>query len=105
MEIEVPEFDAAATVFRAWAGPHGGVRFLFTPDPILAVDLSGRRGCLIDDIYLAVAWVAEGAEDLVQALRAHGIDAVERPARGGNEVHEDVLAMVMRRGIVPGAAS
>lgn len=57
-------------------------------------------GYLTDEIYFAVAWVAEGIEDLLQALRAQGIDAIQRSERGGTEVHEDLLDMVMRDGNV-----
>ena len=100
VEIEVPEFDSAASVFRTWAGQGAPVHLVFGPDPILAVDLPGRRGYLIDDIHFAVAWVAEGIEDLLQALRAQGIDAIQRSERGGTEVHEDLLDMLMRNGNV-----
>ena len=72
VETEVPEFDSAASVFRTWAGQGAPVHLVFGPDPILAVDLPGLRGYLTDEIYFAVAWVAEGIEDLLQALRAQG---------------------------------
>jgi hypothetical protein len=50
VEIEVPEFDSAASVFRTWAGQGAPVHLVFGPDPILAVDLPGRRGYLTDEI-------------------------------------------------------
>jgi hypothetical protein len=44
VEIEVPEFDSAASVFRTWAGQGAPVHLVFGPDPILAVDLPADAG-------------------------------------------------------------
>ena len=60
MEIEVPGFDACAPDFLEWAGQAANVRLPLGPDPILAVDEPGRRGYILDDVYSAVAWIAEG---------------------------------------------
>lgn len=96
MEFEVPAFDTAAAVFLAWAGSMTDVRLAYRPDPILGVDQPRRRGYLIDDIYFAVAWVAEGAPELARALDEAGIEAVSRDAE--RATHEELLGMVMSTG-------
>ncbi len=75
VEIEVPSFDGGAPAFLEWAGAAADVRLHYSPDPILAVDEPGRRGYFADDVYLAVAWVAEGGDELLQALHDHGVTA------------------------------
>ena len=96
MEIEVPSFDSGAPAFLEWAGSAAVVRLLYGPVPILAVDEPGRRGYIVDDIYLATAWIAEGGEHLVRGLRDLGVQAEvsASSATGGSEF----LAMVMRSG-------
>ncbi len=96
MEFEFQAFDVAAPVFLTWAGSEADVRLVYGPDPILGVDEPGRRGYLIDDIYLAVAWVAEGAPELASALDDAGIEAVSRVAE--RPTHGELLRMVMRSG-------
>lgn len=96
MEFELQTFDMAAPVFLTWAGPAADVRLLYRPDPILGVDEPGRRGYLIDDIYLAVAWVAEGAPELADALDVAGVAVVSRGAERNS--HAELLRMVMRSG-------
>lgn len=99
MEIEVPSFDPAAAVFQAWAGDRSGLRLVWGPDPILAVDQPGRRGYLIDDIYLAVAWICEGGEELMRAMQAEGIRTVLLPTRNDNGTNQALFEMVMKKGI------
>jgi len=96
MEIEVPSFDAGAPAFLEWAGQAADVRVLYGPDPILAVDEPGRRGYIMDDVYLAVAWVAEGGGELMRALHDNGVAAEASAPRATNQ--NEFLAMVMRSG-------
>lgn len=96
MELEVQAFDVAAPVFLTWAGPTADVRLLYGPDPILGVDEPGRRGYLIDDVYLAVAWVAEGAPELASAFEDAGVEPLHRSAE--RPTHEELLHMVMQSG-------
>lgn len=96
IEIEVPSFAAGAPAFLEWAGQDADVRVVYGPDPILAVDEPGRRAVLVDDVYLAVAWVAEGGDELVEAMRDCGVAAKSRPTQPTHD-HE-LLIMVMRKG-------
>jgi hypothetical protein len=96
LETEVPSFDAGAPAFLAWAGDAADVRVFYGPDPILAVDQPGRRGYFVDDVYLAVAWIAEGGDELMRALKARGVEAKSWTPSSANQ-HE-LLAMVTRAG-------
>lgn len=96
MEIEVPSFDAGAPAFLGWAGQAADVRVLYGPDPILGVDEPGRRGYIVDDIYLAVAWIAEGGEELMRALHDRGVAARASLPVPPNQ--NEFLAMVMGSG-------
>lgn len=96
VEFEVHAFDVGAPVFLNWAGPMADVRLLYGPDPILGVDEPGRRGYLIDDVYLAVAWVAEGAPELANAFENAGVGALRR--RAERPTSEELLDTVMRTG-------
>lgn len=66
------------------------------PDPILAVDEPGRRGYLVDDVYLAVAWVAVGGDELIRALQDRGIEL--KTQASATSSHDEFLLMVMRSG-------
>lgn len=96
IEIEVPSFDAGAPVFLEWAGEAADVRLLYGPDPILAVDGPGRRGYIVDRVYLAVAWIGEGGDELVRALHDRGVAAEASATTATNQ--SEFLAMVMGSG-------
>lgn len=96
VEIGVPSFDACAPVFLEWAGQSANVRLFYGPDPILAVDEPGRRGYLVDDVYLAVAWVAEGGDELIRALQDRGVEL--KTQASPTTSHDEFLLMVMRSG-------
>ena len=96
IEIELLGFDEGAPAFLEWAGPAADVRVFYGPDPILAVDEPGRRGYFADDIYLAVAWIAEGGEDLMRALQDRGVAATISPPR--TSTRHELLDMVMKSG-------
>lgn len=96
VEIEVPSFDEGAPAFLEWAGGAADVRLHYGPDPILAVDEPGRRGYFVDDVYLAVAWVAEGGDELLQALHDHGVAAKSSAVHTTN--HRELLTSLMTSG-------
>ena len=96
MEIEVPSFDAGAPAFLEWAGKAADVRVLYGPDPILGVDEPGRRGYITDSIYLAVAWIAEGGDELMRSLQDRGVAAEASVPQAATQ--NEFLAMVMRSG-------
>jgi len=96
IEIEVSSFDAGASAFLEWAGHSADVRLVYGPDPILGVDEPGRRGYFVDDVYLAVAWIAEGGDELVRALRDRGVAA--EASEPQSTYQNEFLATVMKFG-------
>ena len=67
VEIEPSACDSAIAAFLEWAGIESGVRLSYTPDVILAIDTSERRGWLYDEVYFVTVWIDRGAA----AFRMH----------------------------------
>lgn len=67
IEIESSAVDAAMAAFVAWAGGRSKVTIKYTPDVLLAIDASDRRGWLYDEVYFVTVWIDRGAA----AFRAH----------------------------------
>lgn len=78
-EVEPEDGAAAMRAFVAWAGGPEGVRILYTPDTLLAVDGPDRRGYLLDEVYFVTLWVGRGADELRERLRHE----LELPPGGG----------------------
>ena len=61
VEIEPSACDSAMAAFIGWAGIESGVRLSYSPDVILAIDMSERRGWLYDEVYFVTVWIDRGA--------------------------------------------
>lgn len=61
LEVEPSGARAVMRAFVAWAGEDVALKALFTPDTLLAIDVPGRRGVLLDETWHVTVWIDEGA--------------------------------------------
>lgn len=57
-----PNHAELVSAFRTWAGDQAGLRVLFTPDVLIGLDTSERRGYLYDDGWTVEVWIERGLE-------------------------------------------
>lgn len=70
VEIEPSACDSAMAAFIGWAGIESGVRLSYTPEVVLAIDTSERRGWLYDEVYFVTVWIDRGAADFRKQLES-----------------------------------
>ena len=64
-EADSAAYALAVTTFVSWAEAGGGqARATFTPDTLIVVNNSNRRGWLLDEIYFVTIWANIGTAQL-----------------------------------------
>jgi hypothetical protein len=68
LQVESDATDAAIAVFLEWAQPASLARLLYTPDVLLGLDSTDRRGYLLDEVHWTTIWVERGGDSLLRML-------------------------------------
>jgi hypothetical protein len=101
LEVESGGARAAMRAFVAWAGEDVALKALFTPDALIAIDVPGRRGVLLDEIWYVTVWIDEGTAAIRACLDRELPDdqdlSREKPP-GGERRGEDLLTLALRHG-------
>lgn len=81
LEADSAAYALAVTTFVSWADHRATqARATFTPDTLIFVNSTDRRGWLLDEVYFVTIWADLGAArlraDLDEALIEAGLDVV-----------------------------
>ena len=98
--VWAPDHRELADAFKSWAGAGADLRVVFTPDFLVGLDATHRRGYLYDDGWTVEVWIGMGGDELLALLSAEYLAAhctVERPPRDP-AVHQGLHDLVRTSG-------